>query len=54
MRILMLGPIEEAYCLEVCSPGIERELIRDEHFTGSIQSDRIWIDHSGFTGKFSV
>ena len=22
--------------------------------SGSIQSDRIWIDHSGFTGKFSV
>ena len=27
-----LDPIENAYCLEVCSPGIERELIRDEHF----------------------
>lgn len=22
--------------------------------SGSIQSDRIWIDHSGFTGKFPV
>ena len=26
-------PIAQAYFLEVCSPGIERELRRDEHFT---------------------
>ncbi len=26
-------PIEQAYLLEISSPGIERELIRDEHFT---------------------
>lgn len=26
-------PIDQAYFLEVCSPGIERELRRDEHFT---------------------
>ena len=25
-------PIEQSYCLEVCSPGLERELKRDEHF----------------------
>lgn len=25
-------PIEQSYCLEVCSPGIERELVRPEHF----------------------
>ena len=25
-------PIEQAYCLEVSSPGVERELTRDEHF----------------------
>lgn len=25
-------PIEQAYCLEVSSPGIERELTRDEHY----------------------
>ena len=25
-------PIEQAYCLEVRSPGVERELTRDEHF----------------------
>ena len=34
-----LDPIEEAYCLEVCSPGIERELIRDEHFMQFIGAD---------------
>lgn len=27
-----LDPIEQNYCLEVSSPGIERELIKDEHF----------------------
>lgn len=27
-----LDPISQNYCLEVCSPGLERELIRDEHF----------------------
>lgn len=25
-------PIEQAYCLEVSSPGLERELVRPEHF----------------------
>lgn len=25
-------PIEQSYCLEVSSPGLERELTRDEHF----------------------
>lgn len=25
-------PIEQNYCLEVCSPGIERTLVRPEHF----------------------
>ena len=24
--------IEQAYCLEVSSPGVERQLVRDEHF----------------------
>ncbi len=28
--------IEQAYCLEVSSPGIERELKRDEHFAACI------------------
>lgn len=27
-----LDPIEQSYCLEVSSPGLERELVRDEHF----------------------
>lgn len=34
-----LDPIEEAYCLEVCSPGIERELVRDEHFARFMGAD---------------
>lgn len=34
-----LDPIEQGYCLEVCSPGLERELIREEHFTAFIGSD---------------
>ena len=25
-------PIEQSYCLEVCSPGLERNLKRDSHF----------------------
>ena len=29
-------PIEQSYCLEVSSPGVERELVRDEHFTQNI------------------
>lgn len=34
-----LDPIENAYCLEVCSPGVERELVRDEHFIQFIGGD---------------
>ncbi len=34
-----LDPIESAYILEVCSPGIERELVRDEHFARFIGAD---------------
>lgn len=29
-------PIEQAYYLEVSSPGVERDLVRDEHFLGNI------------------
>lgn len=29
-------PIEQSYCLEVCSPGLERDLKRDGHFEKSI------------------
>ena len=32
-------PIEQAYTLEVCSPGLERPLVRDEHFTQFIGAD---------------
>ena len=31
-------PIEQSYCLEVCSPGVERELKRDAHFEKYIGS----------------
>lgn len=31
-----LDPISQNYCLEVCSPGINRELTRDEHLKKSI------------------
>ena len=34
-----LDPIEQNYCLEVCSAGIERELIRPEHFAKFIGAD---------------
>ena len=27
-----LDPVDQSYCLEVCSPGVERELTRPEHF----------------------
>ena len=36
-----LDPIENAYCLEVCSPGVERELVRDEHFIQFIGADNM-------------
>lgn len=32
-------PIEQAYTLEVCSPGLERALVRDEHFESFIGAD---------------
>ena len=31
-------PIYQSYCLEVCSPGIERELKKEEHFQAFIDS----------------
>lgn len=39
-----LDPIDQEYCLEVCSPGIDRELIRPEHFAaflGAVVSVRL-------------
>ena len=35
-------PIDKSYYLEVCSPGIERELTRDYHFT-SVVGEKIKI-----------
>lgn len=32
-------PISQAYILEVCSPGIERELVRPEHFACFMGAD---------------
>ena len=34
-----LDPIDVSYCLEVCSPGIERELVRPEHFQKFLGED---------------
>lgn len=45
-----LDPIEDAYCLEVCSPGIERELVRDEHFTDFIGADIMVKLHRSIEG----
>ncbi len=33
-----LDPISQSYCLEVCSPGMERELVREEHFKAFLGS----------------
>jgi len=33
-----LDPVEQGYCLEVCSPGMDRELVRPEHFAAFIGS----------------
>ena len=33
-------PIDRAYYLEVCSPGLERELTRDEHFE-TMQGEKV-------------
>ena len=35
----ILDPIDVSYCLEVCSPGIERELSSDAHFEKYIGSN---------------
>jgi len=32
-------PIAQSYMLEVCSPGVERELTKDEHFEKFIDAD---------------
>ena len=37
-----LDPIEQGYCLEVSSPGLERELTRPEHFE-KMKGEKIFI-----------
>ncbi len=40
----MLDPVPDSYCLEVSSPGVNRELTRPEHFEaylGSVVSVRL-------------
>lgn len=32
-------PIEQSYNLQICSPGVERELVRDFHFTSYLGAD---------------
>ena len=34
-----LDPVEQSYCLEVCSPGMNRELTRDDVFFLEKQED---------------
>lgn len=34
-----LDPIRESYCLEVSSPGVNRELTREEHFKACLGTD---------------
>ena len=44
-------PIDKQYYLEVCSPGIERELTRDWHFTAA-QGERVKVKlFSAIDGK---
>jgi len=38
-----LDPIDGEYCLEVCSPGIDRELVRPEHFEAFLAK---WIEEA--------
>lgn len=35
-------PIDQSYCLEVSSPGVERDLVRDKHFLQYIGS-RVYV-----------
>ena len=46
-----LDPISESYSLQVCSAGIERELVRDFHFEKYLGSKVILKLRSGFEGK---
>ncbi|MCH5198303.1 MAG: ribosome maturation factor RimP, partial [Oscillospiraceae bacterium] len=46
-----LDPIAESYSLQVCSAGIERELVRDFHFEKYIGSKIILKLRTGFESK---
>ncbi len=46
-----LDPIPESYSLQVCSAGIERELVRDFHFERCIGAKIILKLRVGFEGK---
>lgn len=49
-----LDPIEESYSLQVSSPGIERELILDEHFLSYIGSKVILKLHKAIDGQKEI
>ena len=46
-----LDPIQDSYSLQVCSAGIERELVRDFHFQTYIGAKIILKLRVGFDGK---
>lgn len=47
-------PIDESYYLEVCSAGLERELVREQHFTAFIGSDVRLKLYKAFEGAKEV
>lgn len=47
-------PIDESYYLEVCSPGLERELTRPEHFARFIGSAVKVKLYKGFNGTKEI
>lgn len=50
-----VDPIDQSYCLEVCSPGLERELIRDWHLRKYIGDDvKVRFIRSNDDGKKEI
>ena len=60
-------PIDKSYYLEVCSPGLERELTREEHFAlmqgekvklklykGNIIKAGVWSDYSLYSEEIAT
>lgn len=47
-------PIDESYYLEVCSAGLERELVREQHFTAFIGNDVKLKLYKAFEGAKEV